>query len=272
MSDWAIFHYGYLQHAVAAGFFAGIGCALAGAFVITMNLSFLGVCIAHAAFAGAMFSLLIGIPPMAGALIVSLLTAGLIGPVADRGELSVDTSIGILFSAMLGLAFLFAGMLPDSRAEAMALFWGSILTITSGHLAMLALTAGILLLLIFLFYKEIHAVVCHRSVALAVGIPATLVFYLLLIGVGAAIAVALPSIGGLLVYSLVINPAAAAYQLTYRFSVLLFLSALLGVLSCWIGLALSWTWNLPVGATIVLVSTAIFGFAALFSPKRRKIL
>jgi len=76
-------------------------------------------------------------------------------------------------------------------------------------------------------------------------------------------------VGGLLVYTLVINPAAAAHQLTWRFRSMLLLAAAFGVLSCWTGLALSWMFNLPAGAVIVLVSTAVFAAAAVFCPKRK---
>lgn len=269
MSDWALFGHAYLQHAVLAGLFAGVGCAVAGVFVVTMHLSFLGVGIAHAAFAGALLGLFLGVPPMAGALVFSLGTAAVVGPLADRVELSPDTSIGILFSLMVGLAFLFLGMMPGSKAEALGLFWGSILTLTVRDVVFLALVTGGILLLTGLFFKEIHAVTCHRTVAQAAGIPAAWVSHGLLLAAGAVIAVSLPSVGGLLVYALVINPAAAAHQLTWRFSRMILLAALFGVLSCWAGLAFSWMWNLPAGAAIVLVSTAVFAAAAVFSPKRK---
>ncbi|GAH25520.1 unnamed protein product, partial [marine sediment metagenome] len=121
---------------------------------------------------------------------------------ADRGELNPDTSIGIVFSLMLGLAFLFMGMMPGSRTEALNLFWGSILTVSRGNLIFLALVTAIIAGLAVAFYKEIQAVICHRQVALAVGIPATLIFYGILFSTGVTITASLRSIGGLLIYSL----------------------------------------------------------------------
>ncbi len=261
--------YPTLARAVMAGLLAGSGCAVAGVFVVTMRLSFLGVCIAHAAFAGALAALYAGLPAMAGAMLFSVAAAALVGPLADRGELSPDTSIGILFSFLVGLAFLLLGLMPGSRTEALALFWGSILTVNNGDLISLAVVTASVLALTLLFQRRIHAVVCHRRTALAVGIPATVVYYGMLVSLGAVMAVSLPAVGGLLIYSLVVNPAAAALQLTHRFRVLLVLSAFFGVLSCWAGLAASWLWNLPAGASIVIASTIVFGLCALASPKRR---
>ena len=266
--NWAIFDHEYLRNAVMAGVCAGVTCATAGVFVVTTHLSFLGVCIAHAAFAGALMGMWLGFPPLAGAIVFSLAAAALVGPLADRGDLSPDSSIGIIFSLMLGLAFLFLGMMPGSRTEALELFWGSILAVSKVDLLFLGGTALAVVGLTLLFHKEIQAVICHRKVAVAVGIPATLVFYGMLFGTGLTIAVCMRSIGGLLIYSLLLNPAAAALQLTYSLPKMWGLAALFGVLSCWSGLAASYWWDLPAGAAIVIVSALIFTAATAFSPKR----
>ncbi|MFO7712528.1 MAG: metal ABC transporter permease [Dehalococcoidia bacterium] len=267
--DLSILQYQFMQNAVLAGLLGGITCAVIGVFVVTMHLSFIGVCIAHAAFAGALLGLWLGFEPLIGALLFSLSAAALIGPMADRGELNPDTSIGIVFSLMLGLGFLFMGLMPGARSEALSLFWGSILTVTKQNLIFLAVTTVVIVGLVVAFYKEIQAVLCHRDVALAVGIPATIVFYGLLFSAGVTITASLQSIGGLLIYSLILNPAAAAYQLTYSLKRMLLIAAAFGVISCWAGLAISYTLDTPSGASIVITSSVIFGLATLFSPKRK---
>jgi len=267
--DTSILQYQFMQNAVLAGLLGGITCAVIGVFVVTMHLSFIGVCIAHAAFAGALLGLWLGFEPLIGALLFSLAAAAIVGPMADRGELNPDTSIGIVFSLMLGLAFLFMGLMPGARAEALSLFWGSILTVTRQNLIFLAATTAVILGLVVAFYKDIQAVLCHRDVAIAVGIPATVVFYGLLFSAGVTITASLQSIGGLLIYSLILNPAAAAYQLTYSLKRMLLIAAAFGVVSCWAGLAVSYALDTPSGASIVITSSVIFGLATLFSPKRK---
>lgn len=267
--DFSIFQYHFMQNAILAGLFGGITCSVVGVFVVTMHLSFIGVCIAHAAFAGALLGLWLGFNPLIGALLFSLASAAIIGPVADRGELNPDTSIGIVFSLMLGLAFLFMGLMPGARTEALNLFWGSILTVARQDLIFLAVITGVIGGLVAIFYKEIQAVICHRDVALAVGIPATIVFYGLLFSTGVTITASLQSIGGLLIYSLILNPAAAAYQLTYSLKRMLIIAVAFGVISCWVGLAVSYLLDIPSGAAIVITSAIIFGLATAFSPKRK---
>lgn len=265
----SILQYQFMQNAILAGLCGGITCAVVGVFVVTMHLSFIGVCIAHAAFAGALFALWLGFNPLIGALLFSLTAAAIIGPMADRGELNPDTSIGIVFSLMLGLAFLFMGLMPGARTEALSLFWGSILTVSQGNLIFLAAVTAVVIGLVAAFYKEIQAVICHREVALAVGIPATVIFYGLLFSTGVTITASIQSIGGLLIYSLILNPAAAAYQLTYSLKRMLLIAVAFGVVSCWVGLAASYLLDIPSGASIVITSAAIFGLATAFSPKRK---
>ncbi len=267
--DLSIFGYQFMQNAMLAAFLGGIACATIGVFVILMHMPFIGVCMSHAAFAGALLGLWLGFEPLVGALVFSLLSAAIIGPLADRGELSPDTSVGVIFSFMLGLAFLFLGLMPGTKSAALELLWGSILTTTRGDIILLGIVAAVVVGLVFLFYKEIQATIFHRDMALSVGIPATVILYGILFLTGATITASLRSIGGLLIFSLILNPAAAAYQLTYSMKKMFLLSAAFGVLSGWMGLFFSCLFDIPSGATIVVTSSVIFMLAAVFSPKRK---
>ena len=267
--DLSIFGYQFMQNAILSAFLGGIACATIGVFVVLMHMPFIGVCMAHAAFAGALLGLWLGFNPLIGAFAFSLLSAAIIGPLADRGELSPETSVGVIFSLMLGIAFLFMGLMPGTKSGAFELLWGSILTNTRSDIIFLGIVAVVVVGLVFIFYKEIQATIFHRDIALAVGIPATLTLYGILLLTGATITVTLRSIGGLLIFSLILNPAAAAYQLTYSLKRMFLLAAGFGVLSGWMGLLMSYLFNVPSGATIAVTSSVVFMIAAIFSPKRK---
>ncbi|MDQ7790929.1 MAG: metal ABC transporter permease [Clostridia bacterium] len=264
-----LFEYEFMRNALLAGLLGGIACSLVGVFVVSMHLSFIGVCLSHAAFAGAIIALFFGFNPVAGAFVFSLGAAAAIGPLADRGDFNPDTSLGIVFSLMLGLSFLFLGLMPGPKTQALGLMWGSILTVTPEHLVLLGVAAVLVLGTVTVFFKEVQAVIFSREIALAVGLPATWTLYGLLLLTGLTVTVSLQPIGGLLIFSLILNPAAAAYQLTYSLRALFVLAGCFGVLSCWTGLALAYLFNLPSGATIVVFSTLVFVLASIFSPKRR---
>jgi len=265
----AILGYQFMQNAILAALLGGVACSVIGVFVVLLHMPFIGVAMAHAAFAGALFGLWLGFNPLIGALLFSLAAAAIIGPLADKGQLSPETSIGVVFSLMLGIAFLILGIIPNTRSEALQLLWGSILTIGRGEVVVLAVVAVIVVGLVTVFFKEIQATIFNRNIALAVGLPATIIFYGVLFLTGATITASLRSIGGLLIFSLILNPAAAAYQITYSMKKMFILAAVFGVLSGWIGLFFSYVFNVPSGAVIVITSSVIFALATIFSPKRR---
>jgi len=267
--DLSIFGYQFMQNAILSALLGGIACATIGVFVVLMHMPFIGVCMSHAAFAGALLGLWLGFNPLIGAFVVSLLSAAIIGPLADRGELNPETSVGVIFSLMLGLAFLFMGLMPGTKSGALELLWGSILTNTRSDIILLGVVAVVVVGLVFIFYKEVQATIFHRDMALSVGIPATLILYGILFLTGATITASLRSIGGLLIFSLILNPAAAAYQLTYSLKRMFLLSAIFGVVSGWVGLLFSYLFNIPSGATIVITSSLIFLLSAVFSPKKK---
>ncbi len=267
--DLSIFGYQFMQNAILSAFLGGIACAIIGVFVVLMHMPFIGVCMSHAAFAGALLGLWLGFNPLIGAFVFSLLSAAVIGPLADRGELNPETSVGIIFSLMLGLAFLCMGLMPGTKSGALELLWGSILTNTRGDIIFLGIVAAVVVGLVMVFFKEIQATIFHRDMARAVGIPATLTLYGVLFLTGITITASLQSIGGLLIFSLILNPAAAAYQLTYSMKRMFLLAAAFGVLAGWTGLLLSYLFNVPSGATIVITSSVIFMISAIFSPKRK---
>jgi manganese/iron transport system permease protein len=267
--DLSIFGYQFMQNAVLAAFLGGIACGTIGVFVVLMHMPFIGVAMSHAAFAGALLGLWLGFNPLVGAFVFSLLAAAVIGPLADRGGLSPEVSLGVIFSFMLGIGFLFMGIMPGTRSGALELLWGSILTNTGSDILVLAVVTVVVVVLVFTFFKEIQATVFNRKIALSVGLPATLILYGVLFLVGATVTASLRSIGGLLIFALILNPAAAAHQLTYSMKRMFILSAAFGVLSGWIGLLLSYLFDIPSGATIVLTSSVIFILTAVFSPKRK---
>ncbi|MDP2755436.1 MAG: metal ABC transporter permease [Nitrospirota bacterium] len=263
------FGYGFIQRAFLASLLGGISCGVIGVWVVMTRIPFIGVAMSHAAFAGAIFGLLFQIDPLLIAILFCLASSALIGPISERAEFDSNISLGIIFSIVLGLAFLGMGLIEGPKTEALKFIWGNILTVSKEDIFFLFLTTAITLLILILLFKEIQAILFNREIARAAGIPERPIFYLLLFLSGITVSLNLNTIGGLLIFSLIINPPSAAYQLTYNLRIMFLLSAIFGVSSCLIGLLLSYTFNVPSGAIIIIVSSLIFGLSLIFSPKRR---
>ncbi|MCD6407968.1 metal ABC transporter permease [bacterium] len=265
-----IFKLPFFQKAIISGVLVGLTCGIVGVWVFLMKISFIGVAISHSAFSGALLALLLNKPVIPFTFLFSFLASCLLGPLSDKGEISPDTSIGILFSLTLGISFLLLGILPGAKTQALNLLWGSMLILEKVDLILLFITAILTVFITVVFFKEIQAVIFSRELAKSSGIPSTLFFYLILFLTGMVVSSNLKSVGGLLVFSLIINPSASAYQITYDIKRMYVLSALFGILSCWAGLFFSAFFDTPVGATIILFSGFLFFFCVIFSPKRKR--
>lgn len=265
----AFFQYEFLQRAFLMAVLGGAVCGTIGVFVVLWRMSLVGMCISHAAFAGALMALWLGFPPMTGGLVASLGAASLVGPLADRPGFSLDTSMGVIFSVVMSLGMLALGLLPGAKTEGLNLIWGSLLTATTSDIMLMAGTGLLLFLFVYGFFKEIQAILGQKKAAIAAGIPAKTIYYASLMLMGLVVTFALKAIGGLLIFSLIVTPAATALQLTYSLRWMFVLSALLGAVSSAFGLWISFYLALPPGAVIVLVAVVFLVAAMLLSPKKR---
>ena len=255
---------------ILAGAIAGAACALVGFYLTNMRMPFMGVCLSHAALTGALLAQWIGMPTWPLAFVAAVGTAALVGPVADSAGVDLSVSLGILFSFMMGVAFLLVGLMPGPRSEALSLIWGSVLFVRGTDLCAMAAVLAFILLFVVGFDKELRAVLFSRQVAASVGIREALVFYLLLLAAGAVVTVHLDIVGGLMLYGLLVHPAASARMLGRSYVSCLVISVVIGVVGSMGGLALSYALAVPTGASIVVVLSVLFGASAIVGRIRRR--
>lgn len=261
----------FFWRSLIASVLGGITCGLIGVWIILLNIPFVGVAMSHSALAGAIVGLLLGINPLIAALFFCFLASLIIGPLADKGEVSMNVSISVVFSLALGIAFLGLGLIKGPKTAALNFLWGNILTISNQQLLMLLIAMILIAAVVIGLYKEVLAVLFNREKAKAVGLPERFVLYLLIFICGITVSLNLSSIGGLLIFSLITNAPLSAYQLTYNLKTMYILSAVFGVISCLTGLLISYLFNLSSSAVIIMTSCLIFAFCLYFSPKRRKL-
>jgi manganese/iron transport system permease protein len=236
-----------------------------------MKMPLIGVSMSHAAFAGAVIGMLLNFNPMISGFVLCIAIAGVIGPISDRANMAPENVLGIIFSFLMGIAFLGLGIISKTKAGALTLMWGNLLSLSRRDLIVLSVITIILVLFIILFFKEIRAVLFHRRLAIASGSPERFIYYAILFLTGAAISSNLSAVGGLLIFALLMQPGATALQLTYNLKVFFLISALAGIGACVSGLLISYFFDVPTGASVVIMATAIFAFSYIFSPKRLSV-
>lgn len=266
-----VLNYPPIQRAVIACILCGASCALLSVFVVLLKMPLIGVSMSHAAFAGAVLGLLLGVNPFFSGFILCLLVAAVLGPLSDRGDISPENLLGIIFSFLLGIAFLGMGILTRTKAGALNLMWGSLLSLSETDVWVLAVVTAVLIIFVVLFFKEIRAVLFNRRLAAASGVPEKMIYYILLFMTGAVVSSNLATVGGLLIFALLVQPGATALQLTYNLKSFFWISVASGVLACALGLIASYVLDIPSGASVILMATLLFALAFVFSPKRRSI-
>ncbi len=263
----APFQYDFMLRAFAAALTVGVLCSAIGTYVVLRKLAFIGDGIAHASFAGIVIAFLRGADYYVGAAVVAVATALGIGYVTRRGGVSLDTAIGVLFSGAFALGIFLMSRLPNYSVDLQSFLFGNILGVSAKDLY---LTLG-LSLVVFVLLAALYRPLLYSSfdpvVAEASGIKVARLEYLLLVMIALTVIVSIETVGIVLVAALLVTPAASAYQLTKRFSVMMTLSILIGAASAIAGLYLSYYLHAASGATIVLLATAIF-FAAMLGGRR----
>jgi ABC-type Mn2+/Zn2+ transport system permease subunit len=169
----------------------------------------------------------------------------------------------------MALGLVFVGIAHSYNVDLFGYLFGSILAVSTSDLWMIGILGFIVLATVAILFKELFFVSFDEELAKVSGLPVEKLYYLLLCLIAVTVVISIKIVGIILVAALLVIPAAAAFQLTNNFRPMMLISASLGALSGILGLLLSYWFDLPSGATIVLVATALFLLSLTFSPKRR---
>ena len=267
----------YFAPVLLAGPVAGASTGLLGVYVVGMRMPFLGVCVSHAALAGAVFGALAGLsgpwlllPALGGSAATALLLGSL-----DPHRVRVDGNVmlGVLFTLSMGLAFLGLGLFSRygvSDSDVRNLLWGSLAFCRWRDLALMAAVALAEAAFVAAFYKEMRAIMFSRVEAAAAGVHVALVWTGFLLLTAAVLTVNFQTVGGLMIYALLANPAAAAFQLTRGHGRAVALSVAFGGISGLGGFVIAAVFDLPTGAMIVIVSSVLVALAAVAARRMRR--
>ncbi|MGD2122145.1 MAG: metal ABC transporter permease [Gemmatimonadota bacterium] len=249
---------GFIQRALLTGFLLGATCAVLGVFVVLRRMAFIGVGISHAALGGVALGLVLGFPPIAAAGVFSVLVAWVIGWITRKGEVSEDTAIGIFFPTAMALGVALISISQTYRQDLMGYLFGEILSVGPRDLWGLLLLTGFSLGTLALFFKEFLFLGVDEEAAKAAGLPATFLNYLLLSILAVTIVAAMKLVGIVLVSAFLVIPAATGQTLAASVRGMVVLSVLAALVAVGGGLWLSWLWDLPSGASVVLLSAVLF--------------
>jgi len=256
-----ILNYEFLLHAFWAGTIAAILAGVVGYFVIIRNLTFAAHAMGHIGFAGASGALLIGLSPILGQLIFTLVAALGMGALGERLSKN-DMVIGIVLSFCLGLGSLFLYLYGGYAGQAMIILFGNLFSVSWHDLQIMIWLTLICLGLMAIFARKLLFTSFEPELAEAKGVSLCCMSVIFMLITAAAVTIASQVVGVILVFTLMIGPPAIALRFTAHFWSGLGLSLLLSMLIVWFSLVLSYLTDWPVSFWI---SGLVFGFYLLSS-------
>jgi zinc/manganese transport system permease protein len=251
-----MFQFQFMQHAFEAGTIIAIVAGIVGYFVVLRRSSFAAHALAHIGFAGAAGAVLFGISPVFGLLVstnISGFTMAILGPRAAHR----DTQIGIVLAFMLGLGVLFISLYTGYATEAYSILFGEILGISSNDV-LLTLVAGLIIAAaVAIVYRPLLFASIDEDVAEAKGMPMLLLGIIFMLLVAVATSIAVQVVGVLLIFSLMVTPAATAQRLAKRPQRIMIISVVIALMATWLGLFISFYEPYPVS---FFITSIVFSF------------
>ncbi len=260
--------YGFMQRSLVIAILVGLLCAVVGSYLMVQRLALLGDAISHSVLPGLAIAFLLGANIYFGAFIAGVISTMAIAWIRTRSPIKEDAAMGIVFSAFFALGVtLITVIQKDNKIDLNHFLFGNILGVTFQEVRDTAIIAAVVLLTVFLLYKELLFYTFDPLGAKAAGLPVNRLNFGLMVLIALTIVASMKAVGVILVLSLLITPGATAYLLVKRLHGVMILGAFIGVFSSICGMYLSYFYNFPSGPAIVLVVSGLFLLAMLFSPR-----
>ncbi len=253
-----LLQYEFIRNAIMAGILASISCGIIGVYVVVKRIVFISGGIAHASFGGIGLGYYLGINPILGVLPFSIASALSMGWVSKRSRLPEDTAIGILWAMGMSIGIILVSLTPGYAPDLMTYLFGNILTVPFSDIVLMLVLDAIIILVVYSFYKEFLALCFDEEFATVRGVHAERLYLILLCLIALTIVVLIRVVGIILVIALLTIPAAMSRQFTSNLKKMMMLSILFGAVFSSGGIWLSYLFDVPSGATIVLVMSVVY--------------
>jgi zinc/manganese transport system permease protein len=265
-----LFHYEFMVHAFEAGTIVAIVAGTIGYFVVLRGSAFAAHALSHIGFAGATGAVVLSLNPIFGLLAFTLGAGAAIGALGSRLR-SRDVTIGIVLAWTLGLGVLFISLYRGYATEAYALLFGEILGISSSDVVVTLIAGVITLVAVVAVYRPLLFSSVDEDLAAAKGVPVTALSIAFMAILAVAVTEAVQVVGVLLIFALIVTPAAIAVRFTSRPALAIATGIALALAFTWVGLAIAFYSPHPVSFFITTLAFATYLAARLAEPLRARM-
>src|SRR3981081_122762 len=265
-----LFHCEFMGHASEAGTVVAIVAGAIGYFVVLRGSAFAAHALSHIGFAGATGAVVLGLSPIIGLLVFTVGSGVAIGALGNRIR-GRDVTIGIVLAWTLGLGVLFLSLYRGYATEAYALLFGQILGISTTDVAITLGAAVVTVAGLIAMYRPLLFSSVDEDLASAKGVPVTALSIAFMAVLAVAVTEAVQVVGVLLIFALIVTPAAIAVRFTSRPPAAILTGAGLGLAFAWPGLPIAFCSPHPVSFFITSIAFATYVAVRLSEPIRRRM-
>lgn len=252
-----MFQFDFMRYAFLASTFIAITCGVVGVYVVSRSFSFLAHTLSEIGFAGAAFAVFLGLQPLWGMLLFTLL--GSIGV----GELSMhsdqkESAISAISALFIGLGVLFLAISGSNSRYATNILFGSIIGVDRQGVIQLIILSIIVLLLIFIVQKQLNFDSFDHIGAMTHGIKTGLIGVIFLVALAMSVSIGSQIVGSLLVFILLTLPSSTARYIGKTITSMIIWSIIIALIGVWAGLYLGFITNWPVTFFISVIEVVIY--------------
>lgn len=256
--------YSFVQRAFLAGSFVAIVCSVLGLFLVLRKMSLIGDGLSHVSFGAIAVGMFFGFYPFYIAIPIVMLASVLILKISEKAKIYGDSAIGIVSAVGIAGGIILASLSNGFNVDLFSYLFGNILSISSTEVFLSVVLSFLVLAVVYFFYWDLFSATFDEEYAKTTGVRTDFVNVLLVLLTAVTVVLSVKMVGIILVSALLILPAVTALQLAKGFKMAMFIGAFFSVLSVIFGIAFSFFFDLPSGATIVILNAIFFGFAFFF--------
>jgi zinc transport system permease protein len=253
-----IFQYGFIVRGLVAGIIVAIIAPLIGIFLVLRRYSLIADTLAHVSLAGIAIGLLFGINPTITALGSTVVASVGIEKLRHSKKVYGESALALFLSGSLALAVVLLSLARGFNTNLFNFLFGSIVTVTTGDIYIIASAAMVVIAILAAFYKELIFISFDEETAQVSGIPTRFINTVLIILAALAVSLSIPIVGVLLIAALIVIPIVTALQFKKSFTQTIIYAEIVSILSVISGIILSFYLNLSTGGTIVLIMLVVF--------------
>ena len=252
------YQFEFFRNGVVVATLAGALCGVLGVFVVLRGMSYIGHGLSHAVFGGAAASAVVGLNFFVGAGIWGITSGVLIGRIARRRIIGADAAIGVVTTASFAVGLALLNRYGQAQKSIEAVLFGSVLGVRTSDIVAVAVVFVLVLLVVTMWYRTLLFATFDPEVADVTGVSVQKVEAALMVMLSLTILVTMRVIGTLLISAMLVIPASVARMLTNSFARMLWIAPVVGAVSAFVGMNLSYFLDTSSSATIILVSATVF--------------